>query len=153
MGGYKGFDPVGFSNALPVDWLIEAELKHSRIAMLATAGWLLTDFGIHLPWLPALSSVAAHNPSVEAGYMTVMFLFIFPLEGASALALVHSIDRKSGRAPGAYGFDPLGLYGKDERAKATMRNKELENGRAAMLAFSGIATQAVLTGHGFPYTY
>jgi hypothetical protein len=32
-----------------------------------------------------------------------------------------------------------------------MALKELENGRLAMVAFSGIITQAALTGKGFPY--
>ncbi|KAL3915454.1 MAG: hypothetical protein SGPRY_007212 [Prymnesium sp.] len=31
--------------------------------------------------------------------------------------------------------------------------KEIANGRAAMMAFSGIVTQAALTGNGFPYTF
>ena len=31
------------------------------------------------------------------------------------------------------------------------KEKELLNGRLAMMAIGGIATQAVLTGHGFPY--
>jgi len=29
----------------------------------------------------------------------------------------------------------------------------VKNGRLAMLAFSGIITQAVLTGQGFPYLF
>jgi hypothetical protein len=32
-----------------------------------------------------------------------------------------------------------------------MKEKELMNGRLAMWAIGGIATQSVLTGHGFPY--
>jgi light-harvesting complex I chlorophyll a/b binding protein 1 len=152
LTGNVGFDPVGFSDYLPIDWVVEAELKHARVAMLATAGWVFTDLGFHFPGSAfEYSSVAAHTPAVEAGFMTAMFIFLFPLEGVSALALIHSIDRKSGRRAGDYSFDPLGLYGADEKKRENMRLKELTNGRLAMLAFSGIATQAVLTGHSFPY--
>jgi hypothetical protein len=31
------------------------------------------------------------------------------------------------------------------------QNSELMNGRLAMMAVGGIATQSILTGHGFPY--
>ena len=30
----------------------EAEIKHGRVAMLATAGWLAVDFGFKLPGAP-----------------------------------------------------------------------------------------------------
>merc|ERR1719375_2363599 len=51
-------------------------------------------------------------------------------------------------APGDYKFDPLGFGGGPD-----LEEKELSNGRLAMMAFSGILTQSVLTGGGFPYTY
>lgn len=94
------------------------------------------------------SSADAHNPAVAAGYMTAMFMFIFPIEGLSLVALAQN---KAGRAPGSYNFDPLNLYGKDDKSKQLMREKEVVHSRLAMLAFSGIATQAALTGHSFPY--
>ena len=40
VGGEKGFDPLGVTDALPVYWVREAELKHGRICMLATVGWI-----------------------------------------------------------------------------------------------------------------
>ena len=39
---------TGFTNWLPVSYLQEAEIKHCRIAMLATLGWIVADF-FHLP--------------------------------------------------------------------------------------------------------
>ena len=52
-------------------------------------------------------------------------------------------------APGGdYKFDPLGFGGSRD-----LQEKELANGRLAILGFSGTVTQAVLTGKGFPYTY
>jgi hypothetical protein len=31
------------------------------------------------------------------------------------------------------------------------QNSELMNGRLAMMAIGGIATQSIISGHGFPY--
>ena len=33
---------MGFSLAIDIRWLREAELKHGRVAMLATVGWITT---------------------------------------------------------------------------------------------------------------
>merc|ERR1712129_533891 len=43
--GDVGFDPLGFSEILPMDWLREAELKHCRVSMLAFVGMIFTDYG------------------------------------------------------------------------------------------------------------
>ncbi len=58
----------------------------------------------------------------------------------------------SGRAAGDFGFDPLKFsVGKSDAVKSKLAMNELKNGRLAMLAFSGLVTQAVLTGKEFPY--
>mmetsp|Transcript_11989 Transcript_11989/g.18779 ORF Transcript_11989/g.18779 Transcript_11989/m.18779 type:complete len:158 (+) Transcript_11989:2-475(+) len=41
--GDVGFDPLCISGYLDVKWLREAELKHCRVAMLATAGCIAQD--------------------------------------------------------------------------------------------------------------
>ena len=38
-----------------------------------------------------------------------------------------------------------------EEGLAKKRQAELLNGRLAMIAVGGIATQSIVTGHGFPY--
>merc|ERR1711976_440450 len=60
--------------------------------------------------------------------------------------------------PGDYNFDPLGFKGQAAAGNFgflfdKMDEKELANGRLAMLAFSGIVTQAALTGKTFPYVW
>jgi len=42
-------------------------------------------------------------------------------------------------------------FGKDPKKLETLKLKEIKNGRLAMLAFSGIITQAALTGKSFPF--
>merc|ERR1719182_710201 len=41
--GDVGFDPIGFSEILPMDWLREAELKHCRVSMLAFVSFIGID--------------------------------------------------------------------------------------------------------------
>ena len=146
--GNKGFDPIGFSDSLDVRWLREAELKHGRIAMLATVGWILTLF---VNPVLGVGPVEAHNAAVASGAGAQVLTGIAALEFIGTVALKQTFDGK--RAPGDFSFDPMNLYGKlDGKGKETMQLKELENGRLAMMAFSGLVTVAVaLPDKAFPY--
>jgi len=147
--GDVGFDPVGFSEILPMDWLREAELKHCRVSMLATVGFAFTDF-YTLPGFE-YTTLEAHDACVASGAMSQLLLWIGLLEVFSLISIDQML-RGSGRAAGDYGFDPLG-FGTDPEKLAELQMKELANGRLAMFAFGGFVTQSVLTGSSFPYLY
>ncbi|CAM9266853.1 unnamed protein product [Ascophyllum nodosum] len=153
MAGDVGFDPVGFTNLLPVEFLREAELKHGRICQLAVVGFAATDLGLRLPGaVHDVSSVAAHDAAVASGAMPQILLWVSAFEAISAVAVIQMLQG-SGRKPGFFGLDPQGLYSKPgkESAKADAELKEITHCRLAMVAFSGMVTQAVLTDGGFPY--
>jgi len=153
--GDVGFDPLRFSDFVPMDFLREAELKHSRICMLATLGWVSVDSGLRVYPVPegwaGVTSATAHDVAVKSGAMGQLFLWISLFEIVSWLG-VQEMLQGSGRKPGDFGFDPLGFKKNKTPAQIEdMELKELTNGRLAMMAFSGICTQAVLTGGPFPY--
>merc|ERR1712217_930179 len=50
------------------------------------------------------------------------------------------------KMPGDQGFDPLGLKPKDEKDFMELQNKELNNGRLAMMAYAGLVGKELLTG-------
>jgi len=56
LPGDAGFDPLGLSEiddvGLDLYWMREAEIKHGRVAMLATVGFLFTEFCGPLPGWP-----------------------------------------------------------------------------------------------------
>lgn len=79
------------------------------------------------------------------GLFVVLSLFEIVTGIPKVLQLMNDPDAAP---PGDYKFDPLGFGG-----SADLAEKELSNGRLAMMAFSGIVTQSALTGGGFPYTY
>jgi len=153
--GDVGFDPLRFSDFAPMDFLREAEIKHGRICMLAWLGFVSVDMGARIYPFPeayeGLSSVTAHDALVEQGAMSQIFLWCGLVEVISTIAVVQMLEG-SGREPGDYGLDPIGfLKGKSEEEKNEMKLREIKNGRLAMLAFSGVVTQAVLTQGPFPY--
>ncbi|GAX21830.1 light-harvesting complex I chlorophyll a/b binding protein 1 [Fistulifera solaris] len=151
IGEETGFDPLGFSNYFPMDYLREAELKHCRIAMLAIVGFITTDVGVVLhPLGKGLSSVAAHDVLVDQKVMGNALIWIVLAEIVSYIG-VSEMLQGSGRAPGDFNFGTKYLEGKTEAQINKLKYQELKNGRLAMMAFSGAVTQAVLYDKGFPY--
>merc|ERR1719453_594316 len=149
MPGDIGFDPLQISDLVPLQWSREAELKHARVCMLAVAGWVAVDAGFRVPFAPKVLSLYAHDACVEKGPMLGLFGLIAVVEVIAGIPKCFQLLNDPDAAPGGdYKFDPLGFGG-----GKMMEEKELANGRIAMLAFSGIVTQATLTGGGFPYTY
>jgi hypothetical protein len=154
--GDVGFDPFGFAKN-PEDLLNyrEAEIKHSRLAMLAAAGWPLSELfdakiantlGLH-----PIIDAGDRAPSVLNGGLgqisTVYWLAC--LGGAAAIEFIgFNQNKKSGYTPGSFGFDPLGLYPEDEAGKERMQLAELKNGRLSMIAISAFAVQEFVSKVG-----
>jgi len=157
-GVVQPWDPMSFSllykvsgNNPDVAFLREAELKHGRLAMLAFAGILATNGGLHLPgefwldsdWTTAWGSVGAKNPAAQAQVLAAIGLF----EGqtsAGIFDLWFGITDK--REPGDCGFDPLKLMPNTKEAQDKMKLKELKNGRMAMIAVAGFASNHFIPG-------
>ena len=98
-----------------------------------------------------MTSVTAHDALVKQGAMGRMLLWFSLLEIVDGVAIMQMLNG-SGREPGDFKLDPPGfLVGKSKAEVDEMKLKELTNGRLAMIAFSGMVTQAVLTQGPFPY--
>jgi Chlorophyll A-B binding protein len=158
MVGDVGFDPFGFSKTQQ-DLLNyrEAEIKHGRLAMLAAAGWPLSELfdkkiadGLGLV---AVVDSADRAPSILNGGLEK----VSPIYWVACLALAGAIDlygisrSKSNDPayfPGNLGFDPLGLYPKDTAGQERMQLAELKNGRLGMIAITAFAVQELVTKMG-----
>jgi len=141
------YDPLGLADKYDLNWLREAEIKHGRVCMLAFLGFITNDAGIKLPGevFQGVSSIAAHDKMVETGHMWALLAAVGACEAIHMSIVVPKLDGDWGDwEPGNYKFDPFGL---DSPAR---REAELKNGRLAMIAFSGLVTQAAL-GAAPPY--
>jgi len=159
--GDVGFDPLGFSNHElgPFDsakehmaWMREAEIKHGRVCMLATIGWIAVDWGLRAPGLPdsltSLNSYQAHDASVAQGGLIVLMIACGVFEIAGAGAIKASLDGE--RVPGDFAL--TGGFGKTDASLAKLREQEIAHCRLGMMAISGIATQqACFPEVPFPY--
>jgi len=141
------YDPLGLSKKFDNNWLREAEIKHGRVCMLAFAGWIAVDAGIKFPGaaFENLNALQAHDAMCKSGHMWALLAFVGACEAVHMSQVVPKLDDDWGDwQPGNYGLDPFKLSN-DKRKEI-----ELKNGRAAMIAFSGLVTQCAL-GHPAPY--
>ena len=158
------FDPLGFSNNISEKQFKlyrEAELKHGRVAMLAVLGVL---FGERFPLLlghriagPAIHHFQQADHVLWAFSANVLGL-CGVVETVNILRGWQSVDRtledstgvatlREGYENGDLNFDPLDLRPTHPKALLALKNKELNNGRLAMIAIAGIVAQELVTGH------
>lgn len=129
------FDPLGFTKDIDMESfrdLRESELKHGRVAMLASLGLVVQHF-VHIGGERAATGVGALN-SLEG---KVGLFAVFAWGGV----LEYTWKQDPEKEVGNFG-DPLGvnMYNLD------MRNKELNNGRFAMICVAGIIAAELATG-------
>jgi light-harvesting complex I chlorophyll a/b binding protein 4 len=150
------FDPLGYASAEGVTegkvrFYREAELKHGRVAMLASLGFLVGE------QFHPLFGGDINVPSYIAFQETPLQAFFFPVVCSLAIFEVFSVFSfmnpkdgmwaiKSDHKAGDFGFDPLGLKPASPAEFAEMQTKELNNGRLAMLAMAGMVGQELATG-------
>jgi hypothetical protein len=160
MPGVSGpigfFDPLEFSKAASegkVKFYREVELKHGRVAMLASLGFLVGEqfhplFGgdINVP-----SVIAFQETPLQSFWPAVLFVI--------SIAEVFSVftfnspfggelwSVRSDYASGDLGFDPMGLKPNNPSELKEMQTKEINNGRLAMIAMAGMVGQELATGN------
>lgn len=129
--GDAGFDSASLARDLATfRWMQEAELKHSRIAMVSVLLWPLSE----------LDSVLAETqgaPGLVPGDFPVGLALAV---GAMAVA-VPEMSKTPESPPGFYGFDPLNLKDVEmpmscwlPKGRRWMAEAELKHGRVAMMA-------------------
>jgi len=139
----KNFDPLGLSSIgsdETLAWFRAAELKHSRVAMLATTGYIVQASGIHFPGMlssdvsfESLSSMKpfdAWDAVPDAGKAQILGM-AFVAELASESQGTHYM--KGGSTPTIV-FPPIDFSGVSEDTLKMKQNRELNNGRLAMIA-------------------
>lgn len=156
LAGDVGFDPLGFAKSKADLWNYrEAEIKHARLAMLAAAGWPVSEifdkkiadvFGLD----PLLDSSDRVPSLLNGGLGKVSPFYWIGCIGIAAAIDLYGVTRRSreGYIPGDYGFDPLGLYPKSEEDKKNMQLAEIKNGRLAMIAVFAFAIQEFVSNQG-----
>jgi len=142
MAADVGFDPLGFADSVEnLSKYREAELRHGRLAMLAAAGWPLSElFDVKIAKMMDMDPVIfADNgfraPSVLNGGMGL----ISPLYWVGCLAAAAIFEAISISSPK---FN-AGLYPKSvsDKDKRWIQTAEIKNGRLAMLAITAFAAQ------------
>mmetsp|Transcript_32152 Transcript_32152/g.108241 ORF Transcript_32152/g.108241 Transcript_32152/m.108241 type:complete len:209 (-) Transcript_32152:90-716(-) len=164
VGPETGFwDPLKLSDLGTdgtVDFFRAAEVKHGRIAMMATLGYMHHLAGITIPGSLSSSegitfkSLGAMNP-LEA-WAAVPAAGVSQIFGAIALVEAYEMTHKDGKYAGGdawfqgfstnLAFDPLGFGKADAKMVETMKLRELKNGRLAMIGIMGFVASSAVPG-------
>lgn len=152
---FKAFDPLGLATLgsdETLAWFRAAELKHCRVAMLATTGYLVQGAGIHFPGMLS-SSVSFESLSTmkpldawaavpEQGKYQIIFV-IFLAELITESKGPHYT--KGGELPTIV-FPPIDFSSADPDLVAVRKSRELNNGRLAMIAILSFCAAANIPG-------
>jgi len=158
-----------------IKWWQNAELKNGRVAMVATIGYMIQKWGIHMPlylgpsgsnafhpesgtdWL--LSSSAGITFSDVAKASPLDAICMIPSAGLLQILFAAGLFELAGYKrqwmdespiPGDYGYDPLGFTkregGWDSAELTKLRMMELKNGRVAMMTMAAWVSDESIPG-------
>ena len=147
LAGDWNFDPLGLADEpKKLAWYREAEVKHARLAMLAAAGWPLSeklnaggllDAGGRVP-----SLLNGGLGQINTFYWVACLGLAVAVESKTIDAQLNTGKRAADYLPGVLEFDPLG------QDSPTMRAAEILNGRVAMIAITAFALEEAITKQG-----
>jgi len=140
--GSVGFDPLGLSDLWDIKWLQEAEIKHGRVAMLATTGFVVSEF-VNFPMFASLhvddSNLAPSAVGMSAMMQIVFFAGVEEWRTNKGKITMETMFEDPARVPGNLGFDPMGYWKKNSAEDMVkLQLQEIKNGRLAMLAIGGM---------------
>jgi len=123
VGDY-GFDPLGLTDTLKdLSYVKESEIKHGRVAMLATVGWILQQVVPHGGYIEEANPLKAVTALGYGPNLQILFAI-----GCIELATWDKTFSGKG-TPGDFSFDPMNqLKGKSASQIADLKLKELKNG-------------------------
>eukprot|EP00554_Chaetoceros_debilis_P002015 CAMPEP_0194081050 /NCGR_PEP_ID=MMETSP0149-20130528/6939_1 /TAXON_ID=122233 /ORGANISM="Chaetoceros debilis, Strain MM31A-1" /LENGTH=206 /DNA_ID=CAMNT_0038762903 /DNA_START=41 /DNA_END=661 /DNA_ORIENTATION=+ len=133
-------------------WFRAAELKHSRVAMLATTGYIVQGSGIHFPGMlssdASFESLSSMKPleswdAVPDEGKAQILGTIFIAELITESKGVHYT--KGGSLPTIV-FPPVDFSGVDAATLKKKQDAELNNGRLAMIAIMSFFAAVSIPG-------
>lgn len=154
---FENCSPFGFAGAdkQSLIYMREAEIKHSRLAMLAVVGWPLAELWdkpiADAAGLPSLLTKTGESPSLlNGGLDRIDVAYWIAVIALAGIVELENADAKEAKPkdylPGDCNFDPLGLFPKDKEGRKEMMTKEIKHGRIAMMAILGFAIQEAVYG-------
>jgi len=148
MGGFSTKVSAG-----KVAFFREAEVKHGRVCMWASIGYLYGE--LFHPFFGGGFSQASYKlvnvPEMKTFWLILAVAigvveFNWSIPAVKPGTGILGGEYKEGRTPGDFGFDPLNLKDMLGDGEEAMQSRELNNGRLAMLAWTGMVAQEMATG-------
>jgi len=148
--GGKPWDPMGISDMCPYgsmnyEWMRTAEIKHGRVCMAASVGWLVQESGLHFS-----GSLANTPPTTFASLSEMGALDAWaavPMAGKAQILLVAGLLEAANEAKKPHYLKAGMPMSEGKNARGTRGLKaELKNGRLAMIAVASFYFGATLPG-------
>lgn len=150
----KAFDPLGLNTRLDergIRWFQAAEIKHGRVAMMATVGWMASLSGFHFGGMLspsegiAFADIAAKDPFAALGMVPAsgwnQILFVIgAVEGFQEMRQPH-YTLPGGNLPG-----DLGAAQAKAESMPRLQAVEVKNGRLAMIGIASFVSATLLPG-------
>jgi len=157
------WDPWGLSTGLGESRMLffrEAEVKHGRVCMASSLGFIVGErFHPLFGGENDLPSLFSWQDSSLSFFWPAIFIAMAAVEDASQ-GRENTVDSgferelKNGLEPGNIGFDPLNLRPQGAEEFEELQNKEILNGRLAMISLFGMIAEELVTKeklHGLPF--